>query len=122
MLAGGRWKVGKAAAGKLLRGVGGRCGGSGHEAEAAGVGFRPEVEHFVHVGGLLPGAAGPYRDAGRRGAKPSFLTRTLSLAAVGCARQGRPGPPADPTLGSGQEVHLADLSVQLPAPPPSEFP
>lgn len=84
------------------------------------MGFRLEVQYFMHVGGLLPGAAGPYRDAGRRGAKPSFLTRTLSFAAVGCARQGRPGPLADSTLGSGQEVHLADLlSVRLPAPPPS---
>ena len=96
-MAGGRWKGGKAAAGKILGGRRGVQGcdtcGLGLETEAAGGGdceCRGGVRvggggAVLHVGGPFPGAAGRDLGAVRRGAKPDFL----------------PGPSAPPPSCAG---------------------
>ncbi|XP_042098614.1 collagen alpha-1(III) chain-like [Ovis aries] len=129
-MAGGRWKGGKAAAGKILGGRRGVQGcdtcGLGLETEAAGGGgceCRGGVRvggggAVLHVGGPFPGAAGRDLGAVRRGAKPDFLPGPSAPPPSGVPRRAAQGrsqrPPYLAVFSlSSHSAHLPGARVLL---------
>lgn len=117
-MAGGRWKGGRAAAGKIL---GGRWVGTGVRHVRSGAGgrscrrrgcceFRGGVRvgggAVLHVGGPFPGAAGRDLGAVRGGAKPHFLPGPSAPPPSGVPRRAAQGRSQAPSSGPARRSSI----------------